>query len=102
MSNNNNRKKYVIEFDVNKASLNQLKSVIQEIQKMTVSQFKSSSPLGFNSFEEARTELQKIKKLTAEVDKALEDAFNPTLGIPNLTKFSNSIKKIGVDDIARS
>lgn len=99
---NENKRKYIVEFDVNKASLNQLKSTIQEIQKMSVGDFKAASPQGFNSFEEARTELQRIKKLTAEVDKALEDAFNPQMGVPNLTKLTDSIKKIGVDKIARS
>ena len=60
---NENKRKYIVEFDVNKASLNELKSTIREIQKMTVGDFKTASPQGFNSFEEARTELQRIKKI---------------------------------------
>lgn len=97
----NNKKKYIIEFDVNKASLNQLKATLQEIQKMSVGDFRLQSPQGFNSLGEAAKELAKIQKQALEVERALDKAFNPKLGVANLTQFTESIKKIGVDDLTR-
>lgn len=97
-----NQRKYTVEFDINKASLNQLKATLQEIQKLSIGEFRTNSPQGFNSIKEAATELNKIKKVSAEVENALDKAFNPQMGVANLTKFSNEIKKIGVDDITRS
>ena len=97
----NNKKRYTIEFDVNKASLNQLKATLQEIQKMSVGDFRLQSPQGFNSLGEAAKELAKIQKQAADVEKVLERAFNPKLGVANLTQFTEGIKKIGVDDLTR-
>ena len=97
----NNKKKYTIEFDVNKASLNQLKTTLQEIQKMSVGDFRVQSPQGFSSLGEAAKELSKIQKQAYEVERVLEKAFNPKLGVANLTQFSEGIKKIGIDDLTR-
>lgn len=89
--------KYNIGFNVDKSSLNQLKTELQQINNMTTSQFKNLFP-EMNT-KQAHSELVRIKQEAAEVGKAIEQSFNPSLGTSNLTKFSQAINKIGVEKL---
>lgn len=86
--------RFGVGFDVDKTSLQNLKKSLKEIQSLSSLQYKDQ--FGDNAFKE----LKRIKSTAKEVESALEQAFNPQLNTVNLSKFNDSLKKIGVNKIA--
>ena len=89
-----NQIRFGVGFDVDKTSLQNLKKSLKEIQSLSSLQYKDQ--FGDNAFKE----LKRIKSTAKEVESALEQAFNPQLNTVNLSKFNDSLKKIGVNKIA--
>lgn len=95
-----NQINYKIGFDIEKNALGQLKNELKEIQNLTTSAYKANNPsMAGKSLKEASIELSRIKAEAAQIEDALNKAFNPTLGVANLTKFSQAIKSIGIDKL---
>ena len=91
---------YKVGFSVDNQSLQNLKSQLKEISNMTTSEFKNQ-PGYVGTTQQAMKELIALKKEAAQVEKALEKAYNPTLGTTNITKFTQSLNKIGIDKLAQ-
>ena len=88
--------KYGIGFNVDKTSLNQLKTELQQIKNMTVGDLVKLNPSVANN---AVAELEKIKASARQLEGALERSFNPNLGTLNVTKFNQELKKININKI---
>lgn len=95
-----NSKKYTIGIEYDKTSLKQLEEELKIIQNLTATQFRTTGSGSGGSLREASKELMRIKEEAKQVEKAIKDATNPNLNAINLTKFSQSINKIGIDKLA--
>ena len=86
----NNRINFQVGFNVDRTSLNQVKTAFQEIQNI--------KPASFSGTE---AELQDIKLKAKQVESALSKAFNVKLGSINANQFYNSLDKakIKIDDL---
>lgn len=91
----NNKIRFGVGFDVDKSSLQQLKTQLQEIQHLTQDDIK------FNVGTGAQKQLASIRKSALEVEKALNNAFNSDLGTLNVTKFNEELKGLDLNRIAR-
>ena len=85
-------------FNVNEAGLNKLKQSLQDIQKMTSQDLLKVGKV--NSLEQAKKELQSIKVSAAQVETALNNAFNKQLGTLNVTKFNQELKNLNIAKVA--
>lgn len=82
MANKQGQVKIGIGFNVDRSSLNDLRSVFNEIRNLKISN---------GSFSGSRQELQSLVALANQLEKELEEAFNPTLGTVNLTKYNQTL-----------
>lgn len=99
MATNTGRIKLGIDFNVNKAGLDQAKKAIQELKTMSKEQIESSGgsilSMSDNAMKSWKNDLGAMRKELDALDKAMEDAFNPKLGIYELEKFNASLKQSG-------
>lgn len=84
--------RYQVGFDIQQQSLNQLKSSLQELQKM---KFSDIMKINDTDAQEARNVLNSIQTKAQDVEKALNQAFNTKLGTINIETFNQSLLKSG-------
>ena len=85
----NNQITFGVGFQVDKSGLNQLKTSLNEISKMTTKDFMKINP-NLN-LDQARTELSNIRNIAQTVEAALNKAFNPKLGTVNIKTFNQTL-----------
>lgn len=90
---------YEINFTPNTQSLQALKTELQQIQNITATQYQQSNPNVSKNLKEASVELINIKKEAAQVENALNKAFNVKLGTANLEKFDKELKGLSLKQI---
>ena len=86
---------YDVRFNVDSTNLKAIKAELSDIQKMTVQDF-SKQNIGMN-FHEAQSQLINIKRDAADIQLALDKAFNTSLGSLNIEKFEAELKKANID-----
>lgn len=89
-----NKINFSIDFNTNKNTLNDIKSSLAEIQKMTSSELMSLNK-GMD-LTAAETQLKEIRQTATTVQQALSNSFNKDLGSTNITKFNNELAKSGL------
>ena len=82
---------YEIKFDVNKSSLNEIRSQLLSIQQLTTKEFSKKSGL---PLEDAKKQLSEIRQSAIDLQKVLDSAFNVKMGTVNLTKFREELNKL--------
>ena len=87
-----NQIKYQVKFDVQQNGLSQLKTSLQELQKMKISDIMKINNTDTAS---ATSALIKIKEQAKNVEDALKQAFNTKLNTVNVQAFNQSLKKSG-------
>lgn len=88
-----------VRYQIDQNSVNSMNSSLKSLQKMTTSQFQNLNPgLGVDK---ANERLKEVKQTAAQVQKALNDAFNPNLGTLNIEQFKNNLQSIGVSNITK-
>ena len=99
MAKNMGQINFGVGFQVNKASLNEVKKSIQELRNMTEKQINEAggeilkiSPMAMAS---NKNHLHEMRKELDALDKAMEAAFNPKLGTYELNKFNEALKASG-------
>ena len=85
---------FSIGFNTDKSALNQIKTSLTEIQKMTSSELMSLNK-GMD-LDTANTQLKEIRQTATTVQQALSSSFNKELGATNITKFNNELAKSGL------
>ena len=85
-------------FKVDKSGLNDLKTELLSIQKLTTADYARGK---HSSVSQLAQELKQIKQSAAEVQIALEKSFNTNLGTLNVVKFNQELKKLDINKIAR-
>lgn len=90
---------YTVKVNADNQSLQALKQSLQEISNMTTSQFQILNPNASKDAKKAMDELVQIKKEAAEVETALNKAFNTSIGTTNITKFSQSLKNVDLQHL---
>lgn len=93
--------KYNVGFNVDNQSLQDLKKTLQEISNMTTTQYKTINPNASQDTRKAMDELVQIKKEARLVEEALSKAFNSNLGTTNISKFSQALKGVQLDNLYR-
>lgn len=83
-----NQIKYQIGFNVNKSDLNQLKSSLQQLQKIKLDDIMKINKTDMNS---ARDALKSIQEDASKVENALNKAFNTKLNTLNIDKFNKQL-----------
>lgn len=81
--------KYSVGFDVQKEGLNQLKTSLQELQKLTE---KDLMRINSSDLETARKDLHQIRVQAQNVRTALRDSFNAKLNTHNIESFNKSLE----------
>ncbi len=92
-----NNIRFNIDFDVKKQGLTDLKKSLEEIQKITTSQFAQMNK-GL-TFKEAVTQMREIKAAATQVQNALNKSFNVNLGTTNITKLGQELKNLNINNI---
>ena len=77
--------RYSVGFDIDKSSLNQLKTSLQDLQKLSLSDFMK---LKNSDVESSRKILQSIRTDASHVEQALTKAFNIKLNSVNISEFN--------------
>lgn len=85
-----NEIKYKVGFDVNHSDLNKLKSSLQQLQKLSISDIMKINDSDRSS---AITTLNDIKRQAINVQEALKTAFNAKLNTVNIETFNKSLQK---------
>lgn len=98
---NGGRIDYTIGFKADKSGLEAIKTEINQIMKMTSSDFLKINP-NFTSLKEADKRLKEIKNTASQVQDAINNAFNPATGVTNMTKLQESFNQIGKSNITQS
>lgn len=88
-----NQLKYSIIFDTNKTTLNDLKTSLIELQKMTSSELMNLNK-GMN-LNEANAQLKEMRAMATSLRQALNNSFNKDLGTTNITKLNAELGKTG-------
>lgn len=83
-------------FKVDKSGLNDLKTELLSIQKLTTADYARGK---HSSASQLAQELKQIKQSATEVQTALEKSFNTNLGTLNVVKFNQELKKLDVNKI---
>lgn len=81
--------KYSVGFNVQKEGLNQLKTSLQELQKLTE---KDLMRINSSDLETARKDLHQIRVQAQNVRTALRDSFNAKLNTHNIESFNKSLE----------
>ena len=81
--------KYSVGFDIQKEGLNQLKTSLQELQKLTE---KDLMRINSSDLETARKDLHQIRVQAQNVRTALRDSFNAKLNTHNIESFNKSLE----------
>lgn len=99
MAKNMGRIGFGVDFNVNKASLDQVKKSLQELKNMSKDQIEAAGgsilPMSDGAIKSWKNDLGAMRKELDALDKAMEDAFNPKLGTYQLDKFNASLKESG-------
>ena len=88
---------YTIGFNVDKSGLSDLKKQLKEMNTMTAKEVQLNNPR--LDMKEAMSALKKAQVAAYEVEKAMNQAFNPKLGITNLEKLQSSLNRLNLNDI---
>ena len=88
---------FTVGFKSDTQGLQQIKTELNELRKITPTMLKEINPTWDMS--KARSEFMKVERTINEVSKAFDNAFNPQLGITNIQKLNSSLQKIGIDKI---
>lgn len=99
MAKNMGQINFGVGFQVNKASLNEVKKSIQELRNMSKEQIEAAGgnilPLSGGAVKSWKNDLGEMRKELDALDKAMEAAFNPKLGTYELNKFNEALKASG-------
>ena len=87
-----NQIKYQVGFDIQKEGLNQLKSSLQQIQKLKISDVMKINNTDAASATET---LRQVKTQATNVENALKKAFNTKLNTLNIEQFNKTLKNSG-------
>ena len=83
-----NQIRYQVKYDIQKNSLNELKSSLQQIQKLKISDIMKIDDTDLSS---AQKKLQAIQQDASKVEKAFNKAFNTKLNTLNIEKFNKEL-----------
>ena len=89
-----NEIRYKVGFDIDKTGLNQLKSSLQDLQKMSLSEIMRVNNTDLSS---ARMIFKDISSSARTVEKALDEAFNTKLNTVNIETFNEKLKASGIN-----
>lgn len=82
---------YGIDFEVQKKSLENLKTQLNNIKNMSTKDFLKVNPQ--INIEQAKQQLEKIKTTAKTVEAALKKSFNPKINSTNITTFNAELQK---------
>ena len=91
----NNQITFGVGFQVDKSGLNQLKTSLNEISKMTTKDFMKINP--GSDIKQVNRELINIRTTAETVELALNKAFSPKLNTVNIQAFNKTLKDSGMN-----
>ena len=86
MATNGGRIDFTVGFKGDTSGLNQVKSALEGLSKIKISDFKG-----------ARQDLNEVRRTALTVEEALEKAFNPKINSINVKTFNNELSKSGLN-----
>lgn len=93
-----NQIRFNVDFDVRRQNLDNLKKSLEEIQKMTTSQF--SQQINKNlAPKEVMLQMREIKAAATQVQNALKNAFNTDLGVTNIARLGQELRNLNINNI---
>ena len=81
-NSNGGRINFQVGYNVDQNSVNQVRKSLQDLQKIKIADFKGTDE-----------QLQQVKKTASQVEKALINAFNPSLNSINIQEFNSILSK---------
>lgn len=92
-----NRINFQIGYNVDRSGLNEIKSSLEAISKMTSKDLMNiNRSLGIT---EAREQMDQIRSSVSKIGDALSRSFNTDLGTLNVAKFNEEIRNLGTDGL---
>ena len=94
------RVKFILDTQLNKTGINELKHELQALKNLT-----SQQMLDFGlskTTEQAKKDLAEIKASASQVEAALNKSFSASLGTTNLTKFNQELKSMNLSQIQQN
>lgn len=82
--------KFNIGFNVDKSGLNDLKTSLYNIQQLQPKEL-----IGIMPVEDAKKKLKQVQAVAQDLEKALNDSFNPTLNTYNIDTFKKKLNESG-------
>ena len=82
-------------FNVDKTNLNNIRTSLSELSKMTASNLMDLDK-NLNT-QQANANLQELRRTVTSVQQALTNSFNQNLGTVNVTKFNKELAKSNID-----
>ena len=86
----NNRINYSIGFKVDQSGLNQARTALQDLKKMSVNDLMK---INNSSIDKDKQDLKELRANATTLEKALNKAYNANLGTVNVEKFHQELKK---------
>ena len=94
------RVKFILDTELNKTGINQLKNELQSLKNLTSQQMVD---LGLSKdLNQAKKDLLDIKSSVLQVEAALNKSFSSSLGTTNLSKFSKELKSLNLAQIQQN
>ena len=95
---NGGRIDFTVGYKVDKTGLNEIKSSLNELKNLSPTQALELNP-NLKTINEARSVTMKLALDIEKVEKAFDQAFDPTTGITNITKLGTAIQKLDLAKI---
>ena len=100
MANQQRRISYGIDFEVNDAELKKLKKQLEQLKKLSVTNYASQQGIGLNNpaiAEKQANDLTRLKKDAAEFQRLMRLAYNPKTNSYNITKFNKILSQSNLE-----
>lgn len=91
---------YGIDFEVNDAELKKLKKQLEQLKKLSVTNYASQQGVVLNNpaiAEKQANDLARLKKDAAEFQRLMRLAYNPKTNSYNITKFNKALEQSGLN-----
>ena len=95
----NNSIKYSVGFNVDKSGLNQIKSALEEIKKVSLQDLKI---INNKDLSQTLDDFRALESSIAQLEGALKKAFNADLGTINVAKFNQELKHMDLATIQKN
>ena len=95
MATNGGKIQYTIGFNVDKTGLQEIEKSLNVIKNLGKIDILNMNP-ALGSIDNAASAMQKVRNSVSQIETAFKNAFDPTIGITNITKLNQNLQNAGL------